>query len=117
MLECPTCHQSVDSQALECPYCRTVLKAYGHPGMTLHRAVGSEPLCLTCTYHADDTCNFPKRPEAKDCTLYRDRTQPVAQPPISYPRSFQISAWFRRNLAWLVLVGLVLVSLFIALMR
>lgn len=52
-----------------------MLKAYGHPGITLHRAVGDTPLCESCTYHADDTCNFPQRPLAQECTLYDDMNQ------------------------------------------
>jgi hypothetical protein len=71
-VSCPHCHQLVDSQAISCPYCRTTLKAYGHPGIPLHRATGDGYLCDTCTYHADDTCNFPQRPYAKDCTLYQN---------------------------------------------
>ncbi|MEA5513598.1 zinc ribbon domain-containing protein, partial [Nodularia sp. UHCC 0506] len=71
-ISCPTCHQLVDNQAITCPYCRTTLKAYGHPGIPLHRATGKEFLCDSCTYHADDTCNFPQRPYAKDCTLYEN---------------------------------------------
>ncbi|HEY9612728.1 hypothetical protein [Allocoleopsis sp.] len=75
MQNCPKCHQSVSSRAVTCPYCRTVLKAYGHPGITLHRAVGDTALCETCTYHADDTCNFPQRPDAQECTLYDNMNQ------------------------------------------
>lgn len=52
-----------------------MLKAYGHPGITLHRAVGDLPLCDSCTYHADDSCNFPQRPFAQECTLYDDMNQ------------------------------------------
>jgi hypothetical protein len=80
MQDCPTCHQSVSSKAVTCPHCRTVLKAYGHPGITLHRAVGDTPLCESCTYHADDTCNFPQRPGAKECTLYDNVNQRQVEP-------------------------------------
>lgn len=114
MPDCPKCRQAVDSQALECPYCRTPLKAHGHPGMTLYQATGKEPLCLTCVYHEDDTCTFPKRPFAMDCTLYSDRrTQPSS---IATPRSnpsFQIQLWFKRNSTWIILAGLILISLII----
>ncbi|MBD2128692.1 zinc ribbon domain-containing protein [Microcoleus sp. ZQ-A2] len=75
MQNCPKCRQSVSSSAVTCPHCRTMLKAYGHPGITLHRAVGDTPLCDSCTYHADDTCNFPQRPLAQECTLYDNRNQ------------------------------------------
>lgn len=117
MSECPKCHQTVDAQALECPYCRTALKAYGHPGMKLYRATGSDPLCLSCWYHADDTCNFPKRPDAMDCTLYRDRAQPLTAATPGYAPGFQLKAWLSRNLVWVAVVGLILLSLLIALVR
>jgi len=117
MPECSKCHQAVDSQALECPYCRTALKAYGHPGMKLYRATGDEPLCLTCVYHEDDSCNFPKRPYAMDCTLYRDRSQPLVTTTPGYSPSFQLKTWFSRNLVWVVVIGLILLSLLIAVMR
>lgn len=75
MLNCPKCHQAISNQVVTCPHCGTILKAYGHPGITLHRAVGDTPLCESCTYHADDTCNFPQRPYALECTLYDDMNQ------------------------------------------
>jgi preprotein translocase subunit SecF len=105
----------VDSQAIACPYCRTALKAHGHPGIPLYRATGNESLCDTCTYHADDTCNFPQRPHAQDCTLYENRLQP--KPQIRHKPIVQISVngWLRRNATWLVLVGLIVISLVIAL--
>jgi len=40
--QCHRCHQSVDAQAVSCPYCRTPLKAYGHRAFPLHRAAGEE---------------------------------------------------------------------------
>lgn len=117
MPDCPKCHQAVDSQALECPYCRTPLKAYGHPGMNLYRATGGEPLCLTCTYHEDDSCNYPKRPYAMDCTLYHDRTQPLVAESPGYSPSFRLKTWLSRNLVWFFLIGLILISLLVALIR
>jgi Double zinc ribbon len=54
MITCPRCQQEVDSQALQCPYCRNLLKAYGHPGMTLHQAIDGQSLCDRCVYNADD---------------------------------------------------------------
>ncbi|MDF5708961.1 MAG: zinc ribbon domain-containing protein [Nostoc sp. S4] len=117
-VSCPRCHQLIDSQALSCPYCRTTLKAYGHPGIPLHRATGDEYLCDTCTYHADDTCNFPQRPYAKDCTLY----QSIAQTKLDleqqrYSKSFMVTmkTWLKRNQALLLLLGLLLVCLFFSL--
>ncbi|WP_421658110.1 zinc ribbon domain-containing protein [Leptothermofonsia sp. ETS-13] len=118
MPECPRCHQAVDVQAIACPYCRTPLKAYGHPGMTLHHATGDEPLCVTCVYDEDDTCTLPKRPYAKDCTLYRDRNQTVSSIATQgYTRDFQIKTWIKRNLGWILLLGLILFSLTLTLLR
>ncbi|HEY9906984.1 MAG TPA: zinc ribbon domain-containing protein [Thermosynechococcaceae cyanobacterium] len=114
MPACPRCRQPVETRAIVCPYCRTALKAHGHPGIILHRAVDGEPLCLTCTYHADDTCTFPKRPDAMDCTLYTDLTLPLAIAP-KYPRSLR--GWLKQNSSWIALLALVLVSLVLVLLR
>ena len=70
MPQCFHCQQLIDSQAVICPHCRTPLKAYGHPGITLHRSSPGTYLCDTCTYHSDDSCNYPQRPYAQECTLY-----------------------------------------------
>jgi len=115
MLTCPRCRQTVDEQAIACPFCRTELKAHGHPGITLHRATSEGYLCETCTYHADDTCNFPQRPYAKECTLYQDQNQAIAYPVYKPNLSTTLRGWIRRNVAWLVLGLLIAVSLFLAL--
>ncbi|HBE19062.1 MAG TPA: hypothetical protein DDW51_16020, partial [Cyanobacteria bacterium UBA11367] len=100
------------------PHCGTVLKAYGHPGITLHRAEEDNFLCQTCAYHADDTCNFPKRPHAKDCTLYQDVSKPQLDAnPIYTPRSNllqSIKFWFQRNPALVALFVLISASLLLA---
>jgi hypothetical protein len=117
-ISCPRCHQAVDNQAITCPYCRTTLKAYGHPGIPLHRATGDEYLCDSCTYHADDTCNFPQRPYAKDCTLYQNIEESKLQSQQQLtPRSFGVTvkSWLKRNQALLLLLGLVFICLLIAL--
>ncbi len=120
MPECPKCHQPTDSQAIACPYCRTELKAYGHPGIPLYRSNSEEFLCDSCTYHEDGTCNFPQRPHAKTCTLYHDKSQPLVEPPASRYRPSRLQlvrAWCRRNPAVLILVGLGLISFLLALWR
>ncbi|UBF24809.1 zinc ribbon domain-containing protein [Kovacikia minuta CCNUW1] len=118
MPECPRCHQAVDTQAIACPFCRTPLKAYGHPGVPLYRATGKEPLCLTCTYHEDDSCTFPQRPDAMECTLYSDRTKPnLTKTQPGYTGSFLVKTWFKRNLTWIMLLGLLLFSLLLVLLR
>jgi hypothetical protein len=117
-ISCPHCHQLVDSEAISCPYCRTTLKAYGHPGITLHRASGEEYLCDSCTYHADNTCNFPQRPYAKDCTLYdnldESKLRLEAQRQAS-SWSATVKNWSQRHQSWLLLLGLLCVCLLIAL--
>jgi hypothetical protein len=86
------------------------LKAHGHPGIPLHHAIGEEYLCDTCLYDADNSCTYPKRPYAKDCTLYSDRTKPVETKPI-YSRGLQIRSWLRYHSGWLLLLGLLIISL------
>ena len=119
-VSCPRCHQSVDSQAVTCPHCRTTLKAFGHPGIPLHRATGKEYLCDSCTYHADDTCNFPQRAYAKECTLYQNIEESKLQ--LQQQRentSFvaTVKSWVQRNSSLLLLLSLVLVCLVIAVFR
>jgi len=107
MPTCPRCHHLVDAQAIACPVCHTALKAHGHPGIPLYRATGAEPLCNTCIYHADDTCNFPQRPYAQECTLYvNPQMQQLAQPA---KRQDSLAMWVKRNAGWLILVGLFII--------
>lgn len=116
MPDCPKCHQFVESRAIACPHCRTPLKAYGHPGMKLFQATEGEPLCASCVYHADDSCNFPKRPYAMDCTLYQAVQQHQAVSS-QYGASFRLQRWVKRNTPLLVVVGLLLISLGVVLIR
>ncbi|MFE4106403.1 zinc ribbon domain-containing protein [Almyronema epifaneia] len=113
---CPRCQQSIQAATLQCPRCQLPLKAYGHPGIQLHRAEADRFLCPDCTYHADNTCNFPQRPLAKTCTLYQSQSAIAADfSTAPQPAPLQLSwVWFRRNLAWWVLAGLLLISLLIA---
>jgi hypothetical protein len=115
---CPRCHQVVASQAIVCPHCQMKLKAFGHPGMTLYRATGQESLCETCLYHEDDSCNFPQRPDAKECTLYTDRTKPLVSSSANpYPTHAGYSHWLKRNLVWVALLGLILLSVLLTILR
>ncbi|MCG6136697.1 MAG: zinc ribbon domain-containing protein [Nostoc sp. LLA-1] len=116
-ISCPHCHQLVDSQAITCPYCRTTLKAYGHPGIPLHRATGDEYLCDSCTYHADNTCNFPQRPYAKDCTLYENLEESklrLQQQRNASSFGATLQNWVKRNQSLLLLLGLFFVCLLVA---
>lgn len=117
MSDCPRCGQTVDAQAIACPYCRTPLKAYGHPGVPLYRAEQGKSLCDTCTYHEDDTCNFPQRPYAQECTMYHDRTQPRVIPTYKPSGRAALQLWVRRNSGWLAVLALIGISVAIALSR
>lgn len=79
MPSCQKCKQPVDAQAVNCPHCNNLLKAYGHPGIPLYQSEDNTSLCDRCTYHIDDSCNFPKRPHAKSCTLFRDVATPLVE--------------------------------------
>ena len=110
MPECSRCHQPVPQQAVNCPHCGLALTAYGHPGIPLHRASGEASLCASCTYDADDTCTFPKRPHARECTLYHNISEPLVEPKPTYkPRP-----WIERNAVLLVVLALVALSLLLA---
>lgn len=116
MPNCPRCHQSISPQAVSCPYCRISVKAYGHPGIPLHRATGATPLCESCTYHADDTCTFPQRPNATECTLYQDYRSNLNSDHAPQSSFFSTARnWVRRNQTWLLLLGLLCVSFLVAL--
>ncbi|MGK7874426.1 MAG: zinc ribbon domain-containing protein [Xenococcaceae cyanobacterium] len=121
MSNCTRCHQPIDAQAVICPHCGNVLKAYGHPGIPLHQATGDTFLCDSCTYHEDDTCTFPQRPYAKTCTLYQDKSQPstteLSTSSYQYTRMRAVKAWCQRNKGLLILLGLIFISFLIALIR
>lgn len=115
MPECPRCQKSVDAQAIACPYCKNPLKAFGHPGIPLHQT-SEGYLCETCLYHHDETCNFPKRPYAKECTLYTDASSPVVEPDLPTPPvTTTLRWWMKRNSTLLLFAGLILISVAIAL--
>jgi hypothetical protein len=84
--------------------------------MTLFRATKNEPLCESCVYHADDSCNFPKRPYAMDCTLYQD-SQPSQAVVKQYEIEFRLKGWVKRNMSLVLVMGLLLISLGLVLMR
>ncbi|MDY7005227.1 MAG: zinc ribbon domain-containing protein [Cyanobacteriota bacterium] len=116
MSNCPRCHQPIDSQAIACPYCRVSLKAFGHPGIPIYHTQTEEYLCNSCIYHFDDTCNFPQRPYAKNCTLYHDQSEPLVPPTNFNHISWfgTVKFWLQRNTIWWLLLSLVLISLIIS---
>lgn len=117
MPHCYRCQQLVDEQAVVCPHCKAPLKAFGHPGIPLYRAEtqGEDFLCDRCLYHEDNTCNFPQRPYAKTCTLFRDRDAPVKPDPKS-ARPGGVRAWLRRNRGLLLLLGIVILGILLTLL-
>ncbi|MBP0001587.1 MAG: zinc ribbon domain-containing protein [Cyanobacteria bacterium SID2] len=112
MTHCPRCDRPVPTDAVSCPHCRYSLKAFGHPGIPLHRAAKDEFLCNSCVYHHDDTCNFPQRPNATTCTLYQNLDESIEDP--LPPRNKPVP-WYRRYPALWVLLALFVVSLLLAL--
>ena len=117
-LSCPRCHQLIDSQAITCPHCRITLKAFGHPGIPLHRAVGNDYLCETCVYHQDDSCNFTKRPYAQDCTLYQNLEESrleLKKQTNNSGLSTNIKSWLKRYQGLVLLIAILFVCLLISL--
>jgi len=109
MLDCPRCRQPVDTQAVTCPHCRTLLKAYGHPGIPLHQATDEAYLCQTCLYDQDNSCTYPQHPFARQCMLYTNALMQGAPQPQSSPSQIA-RVWLRRYGAWLALIGLIIIS-------
>ena len=119
MLNCPRCHQTVDSQAIACPYCGVSLKAFGHPGIPLYQAEGEEYLCNNCLYHLDDSCNFPQRPYAKNCTLFHDQSEPLV-PNSTYNHHHNswlkiVKFWFQIHTIWWLFLTLIIISFLLSL--
>lgn len=117
MTSCPKCHKSVATQALNCPYCDNPLKAFGHPGMPLYQSEEGTSLCDRCTYHLDDSCNFPKRPQAKTCTLFHDADTPLVEtidPPPSQLGWRGMKNWLYRYRGVIAIACLILVSIILA---
>lgn len=116
MPTCPRCQATVEATMIQCPRCQLTLKAHGHPGIPLHRAVDDEALCATCRYHADDSCNFPHRPLAQTCTLYRPlRDQSVDD--LAPSRRETLGRWLRRHQGLGAMLGLLLISLVLVLLQ
>jgi hypothetical protein len=121
MPNCTRCQRPVKTDALVCPHCQAPLKAFGHPGIPLHRAAAGTSLCATCTYHADNSCDYPQRPNARECTMYRDKNQPIPAPGVRsarQPRHQTFTApWWRANQVWIALSVLVLLCVLLTLRR
>jgi C4-type Zn-finger protein len=110
-MRCPHCHQRINSQVINCPRCRTPLKAHGHLGIPLHQAEGETILCDTCVYEADDTCTFPQRPYAKTCTLYQNKAEPLVEEEYKLSPGAALKAWVRQNKGFLLLFFLISISI------
>jgi hypothetical protein len=117
MLSCPRCQAAIEPTAIHCPRCRLTLKAHGHPGIPLYRTEGDTALCATCVYDADDTCNFPQRPNAETCTLYRS-IHGVEELAIPSPSAGErLGFWLRNHRGLVGIAGLLLLSLALVLVR
>ena len=114
MPSCPKCQQPIAPKELSCPHCHTLLKAHGHPGMTIHYAQGDEPLCTTCALDADNSCTLAKRPQAQDCTLYLDQAALAAE---MNPQPYRSGSALRKYQAWILLAGIVAIALLITLLQ
>ena len=118
MPSCPKCKQSVDSQAVTCPHCNNPLKAFGHPGIPLYQSENDRWLCERCTYHLDDTCNFPQRPYAKSCTLFHDAATPLNEANSSGNNGITklgIKNWLYRYRGIIAIALLIVISVMLAL--
>ena len=118
MPSCPKCQKPVDALALSCPHCDNPLKAFGHPGMPLYQSSDGTSLCDRCTYHLDDTCNFPKRPNAKTCTLFHEASTPLvgsADVPASQLGVRGIRNWLYRYRGMIAIALLIIISVVITL--
>ena len=85
--------------------------------MPLYQSEDNTSLCDRCTYDRDDSCNFPKRPHAKSCTLFHDADIPLVSES-TLPRSTQgwvgIKNWLYRNRGLIAIALLILVSVLVA---
>ena len=117
MLSCPRCQATIEPTTIQCPHCRLTLKAHGHPGIPLHRTEGDGFLCGTCVYDADDSCNFPQRPHAQTCTLYRSVNAAAELAEITPSAGEQIGFWLRNHRGLVGIAGLLLLSLTLVLVR
>ena len=119
MSQCPRCNKPIEPQAINCPYCNNPLKAFGHPGIPLYQAETDTFLCDRCIYHEDDSCNYPQRPYAKTCTLFRDvNTVLEDETPID-TRSFKskIIAWCSTNKFLLGILLLLILSIILTILN
>jgi hypothetical protein len=133
MPSCPRCQQFVATKAVNCSTCGLELKAHGHASIPLHRAQGNQFLCTNCAYELDNSCTYPQRPHAQECSLYRDANKPVTQPAshIKPGRRGNTGGnlsgqgaerpawrvWLQDSPAGLVLLGLLGIAMFWALRR
>ena len=118
MSSCPRCKKIVGDQAIICPNCDMPLKAFGHPGIPLYQSTDGTSLCDRCTYDQDDTCNFPRRPHAKSCTLFHDYEQPLVQETFIPPSQRGWSGfkyWLLRYRSVILIALIIFVSIAIAL--
>ena len=118
MAKCPRCDRSVNREAIECPYCKNLLKAFGHPGIPVYQATDGNSLCDHCIYHEDDSCNYPQRPYAKSCTMFHDKEKPLVEESMNSSSRGSIAAIklsFRRRRGLLMILILIVISVLLVL--
>ena len=117
MAKCSRCNRSIKPEALECPYCKNPLKAFGHPGIPVYQATKDSFLCDHCLYDQDDSCNYPQRPYAKSCTMFHDKEKPLVEEPINSSSRGSITTlkfWIRRHRGLLIILILIIISVLFA---
>ena len=119
MTTCPQCDRNIRPEAIECPYCKNPLKAFGHQGIPIYQATDGSFLCDRCFYHQDDSCNYPQRPYAKSCTLFHDKEKPLVEEPkqvYSSPKDpiYAIKFWINQHRGLSILLILVAISVLLA---
>lgn len=109
MPQCFRCGSTAQATDIKCKTCGAELKAFGHQGIELHRTIDGQPLCLTCVYHADDSCDYDKRPFATECTMYRDVNRQVES--IRRPGARQSDTGHQKIIIVAVILGLILLAI------
>lgn len=121
MISCPSCHKSIEQNALSCSYCQKKLNAFGHPGIPLHQAPQNHYLCEQCTYHYDDTCTYPQHPYAKSCTLYHDYKTPlvgeITSSTVKRNSLQKFHIWCGQHRRLLIFLSLIIISFTLTLMK
>ncbi len=86
--------------------------------MPLYRTTDGTVLCDRCVYDEDNTCNFPQRPHAQSCTMFRDRTLSLREIEVKVNRRGGLGGiqnWIQRYRGAIALTIIIAVALLLAL--